>query len=102
MFLSAAQPESTPAPEVGTQSQAERPWLVVVHDDPVNLMSYVVLVFRRVFGYDEVKSRRHMLEVHETGRSILWSGNREQAENYVHELHKWQLTATLEKDGTNA
>lgn len=99
MPLSSAKPLGTPATATDTLAKTERPWLVVVHDDPVNLMSYVVLVFRRVFGYDEIKARRHMLEVHEKGRSVLWSGGREQAESYVHELHKWQLRSSLERDG---
>jgi ATP-dependent Clp protease adaptor protein ClpS len=73
-------------------------WKVIVHNDPVNLMSYVVMVFRRVFGYDPERARRHMLEVHEQGRSVLWTGEREIAENYVHALQQWQLTATLERD----
>lgn len=75
----------------------EAPWQVLVLNDPVNLMSYVVLVFRRVFGFDEDTARKHMLEVHEQGRSVLWSGERETAETYVHELHKWQLNALLER-----
>lgn len=81
-----------------TEVRPEGGWSVIVHNDPVNLMSYVVMVFRRVFGYGEEKARRHMLEVHERGRSLLWKGEREVAENYVHALHRWQLTATLEHD----
>lgn len=74
------------------------PWKVVVLDDPVNLMSYVVLVFRRVFGFDEETARRHMLEVHEQGRSIVWTGLREKAEHFVFTLQQWHLTAVLEQD----
>lgn len=99
MSFSSAKPLSTPATDAATRTQTERPWLVVAHDDPVNMMSYVVLVFRRVFGYDEMKARHHMLELHNKGRSILWRGGRERAESYVHELHKWQLRASLERDG---
>lgn len=84
--------------ETSTAVATEPPWSVIVLNDPVNLMSYVVLVFRRVFGFDEDKARKHMLEVHELGRSVLWSGEREMAETYVHELHKWQLNAQLERD----
>lgn len=72
-------------------------WNVVVHDDPVNLMSYVTMVFRKIFGYPLEKARRHMIEVHLTGRSILWTGQREKAEFYVQELHSYHLLATLEK-----
>lgn len=74
------------------------PWKVVVLNDPVNLMSYVVMVFRRVFGYDTERARRHMLEVHHQGRSVLWTGDREKAEAYVYQLQHWQLNALLEKD----
>lgn len=99
MPLASDKPLTIPMADTATQPEVERPWLVLVHDDPVNLMSYVVLVFRRVFGYDEAKARKHMLEVHEQGRSVLWSGQREQAEAYVHQLHTWQLKSTLQRDG---
>ena len=74
------------------------PWLTVVWNDPVNLMSYVVLVFKKVFGFDEQTARRKMLEVHEHGRSIVWSGLREKAEAYAFTLQQWHLTAVLEPD----
>jgi ATP-dependent Clp protease adaptor protein ClpS len=84
--------------ETDARVRPEGGWKVVVHNDPVNLMSYVEMVFRRVFGYSLEKARRHMLEVHEKGRSILWMGEREVAEGYAHALQRWQLTTTLEKD----
>ena len=73
-------------------------WRVVVLNDPVNLMSYVVMVFRRVLGFDDVKARKHMLEVHERGRSVVWTGVREQAEAHVFALQQWHLTAVIEPD----
>lgn len=73
------------------------PWQVVVHNDPINLMTYVTMVFQRVFGYPREKAEQHMLEVHTQGRSILWSGMRERAELYVEQLHGYLLLATLEK-----
>ncbi len=73
-------------------------WKVVVLNDPVNSMSYVVLVFRKVFGFDENRARIHMLEVHEQGRSIVWAGLRERAEFYAFTLQQWHLTAVLESD----
>jgi ATP-dependent Clp protease adaptor protein ClpS len=90
-----------PAIESETQSEEELdlPWLVVVHNDPVNLMTYVTMVFQRVFGYPREKAEQHMLEVHQKGRSILWSGMRERAELYVQQLHSYLLLATLEKAG---
>jgi ATP-dependent Clp protease adaptor protein ClpS len=90
-----------PAIEKQTRSKedVDLPWQVVVHNDPVNLMSYVTMVFQRVFGYPREKAERHMLEVHHRGRSILWSGMREHAELYVQQLHGYLLLATLEKAG---
>ncbi len=80
-----------------SQNDVDLPWQVVVHNDPVNLMTYVTMVFQRVFGYPREKAERHMLEVHQKGRSILWSGMRERAELYVQQLHGYLLLATLEK-----
>lgn len=84
-------------PEVETDEALAMPWNVVVHNDPVNLMSYVTLVFRRVFGYPRERAERHMMEVHKNGRSIVWTGAREQAELYVQQLHEHLLLATLEQ-----
>jgi ATP-dependent Clp protease adaptor protein ClpS len=85
--------------ETRSEEDIDLPWQVVVHNDPVNLMSYVTMVFQRVFGYPREKAERHMLEVHHKGRSILWSGMRERAELYVQQLHGYLLLATLEKAG---
>jgi len=83
--------------ETRGEEELDLPWQVVVHNDPVNLMSYVTMVFQRVFGYPRDKAERHMLEVHHKGRSILWSGLREPAELYVQQLHGYLLLATIEK-----
>jgi ATP-dependent Clp protease adaptor protein ClpS len=80
-----------------TKDEIQTPWNVVVHNDPVNLMSYVTMVFQRVFGYPRERAEKHMLEVHNNGRSILWSGLRERAELYVQQLHGYLLLATIEK-----
>jgi len=96
-----AAPLNVGVPAIEQETRAEEaldvPWQVVVHNDPVNLMSYVTMVFQRVFGYPRDKAERHMLEVHQKGRSILWSGMRERAELYVQQLHGYLLLATLEK-----
>ena len=83
--------------ETRGEEELDLPWQVVVHNDPVNLMTYVTMVFQRVFGYPREKAERHMLEVHHKGRSILWSGVRERAEFHVQQLHGYLLLATLEK-----
>src|SRR2546421_7554411 len=90
---------TNPTVETSTESEEalDIPWQVVVHNDPVNLMTYVTMVFQRVFGYPREKAERHMLEVHHHGRSVLWSGVRERAELYVQQLHGYLLLATLEK-----
>lgn len=84
-----------------TELALEGAWRVVVLNDPVNLMSYVVLVFKKVLGFDESTARRKMLEVHERGRSVVWSGLREKAEAYVFTLQQWHLNAILEPDETH-
>ena len=89
---------TSPSPQAVTELRLEGVWRVVVLNDPVNLMSYVVLVFKKVFGFDESTARRHMLEVHELGRSIVWIGLREKAEAYAFTLQQWHLTAVLEPD----
>ena len=83
--------------ETRTAEELDLPWQVVVHNDPVNLMSYVTMVFQKVFGLTKENAERHMLEVHQQGRSILWSGMRERAELYVQQLHGYLLLATLER-----
>jgi ATP-dependent Clp protease adaptor protein ClpS len=87
-----------PTAETSTELKLQGLWRVVVLNDPVNLMSYVVLVFKKVFGFDENTARKKMLEVHEQGRSVVWSGLREKAEAYVFTLQQWHLTAVLEPD----
>lgn len=90
-------PDTTVEQETHTAEAVDRPWNVVVHNDPVNLMSYVTMVLRKVFGYDRERATRHMLEVHHKGRSVVWSGARERAEFYVQQLHGYLLLATIEK-----
>lgn len=91
--------ETTTVTESKTDAALSVPWNVVVHNDPINLMSYVTMVFKRVFGFSADKARKHMLEVHQAGRSILWTGERERAEFYVQQLHSFLLLATMERAG---
>ncbi len=92
-----ASPDLLESPETALREELDRPWLVVVHNDPVNLMSYVTMVFRRFFGWTSEKAEQHMMEVHHKGRSVVWSGGREQAELYVQQLHGFLLLASMEK-----
>ncbi|MFI5336744.1 MAG: ATP-dependent Clp protease adaptor ClpS [Opitutales bacterium] len=101
MISAQTSPRQSPELQTAPAVQPAELWRVVVLNDPVNLMSYVVMVFKRVLGFDETRARRHMLEVHEQGRSVVWSGPREPAEAYVYSLQQWHLTAVLEADETH-
>ena len=80
-----------------TDESLDVPWNVVVHNDPINLMEYVTKIFMTVLGFSRQKAEIHMLEVHQKGRSIVWTGARERAELYVQQLHAYLLLTTLEK-----
>lgn len=101
-MIAASAPMIVPKPdvrEVTDPKQAQEPgYLVVCWDDPVNLMDYVTHVFQTVFGWPRAKAEEHMLQVHNHGRSILVRDTLEKAEHYVHQLHKYSLHATLERE----
>ena len=73
------------------------PWVTIVWNDPVNLMSYVTYVFRKYFGYDEKKAEKLMLEVHQDGKSVVSAGSREEMERDVQAMHEYGLWATMDK-----
>jgi ATP-dependent Clp protease adaptor protein ClpS len=83
--------------DIDEVDEIQRPWQVVVWNDPVNLMSYVVFVFRKLFGFPEEKATRLMLAVHHEGRAVVASGPREKSELDCYRLHHHGLWATLEK-----
>ena len=83
--------------QTSTEEALDIPWNVIVHNDPINLMDYVTKVFMKVLGFPQEKAEIHMLEVHQKGRSIVWSGAREKAEFYVQQLHSHLLLATIAK-----
>ena len=97
-MASQTNPHQEAKPALVPQPQLMGSWRVVLLNDPVNRMSYVVMVLRRVFGFAEDDARRHMMEVHESGRSIVWSGTREQAEAHMFALQQWHLTAVIQPD----
>ncbi len=79
------------------ESQAtDKPWLVIVWNDPINLMSFVTFVFQKLFGYSKEKATKLMLDVHHKGRAVVSSGTRERAELDVYRLHEYGLWATME------
>jgi ATP-dependent Clp protease adaptor protein ClpS len=80
------------------KSELEPGYLVICWNDPVNYMEYVTHVFQKVFGWNREKARFHMLQVHEQGKSVLVRESMEKAEHYVHQLQKFTLHATMERD----
>ena len=78
--------------------EADRPWIVIVWNDPINLMSYVTYVFQKLFGYSRDKATKLMLDVHHKGKAVVSSGNREKAELDVFRLHEHGLWATMQHD----
>lgn len=89
--------QETTVIEPRSEAEVDLPWNVVVFNDPVNLMGFVTMVLRRIFGYSEEKATQLMLEVHHLGKSIVWTGPREKAELYVQQLQSFQLQASMQK-----
>lgn len=90
---------TAPNSDVTERVEHEREWIVIVWNDPVNLMSYVTYVLQKLFGYSTEKATELMLAVHHEGRANVASGNREQCEMHVFRLHEHGLWATLEEAG---
>jgi ATP-dependent Clp protease adaptor protein ClpS len=86
------------AEELDEHAHEDRPWVTIVWDDPVNLMSYVTYVFQQIFGYSREKAQRLMLNVHQLGKAVVSSGTREEMERDVNRLHAAGLWATLAHD----
>lgn len=91
-------PEREDVSSTDTRQDRDRLWNVVVWNDPVTLMSYVVFVLRKLFGFDEPTATTLMMQVHQDGKAIVSSGPREKAEMDVHRLHAHGLQATLTQD----
>ena len=81
------------------ESSAARPWITLVWNDPVNLMTYVVYVLQKLFGYSRAKATAMMLDVHHKGRAVVSAGSREQMETDVARLHAAGLWAPRQQDG---
>ena len=91
-------PETVPDQESDSKDALEPGYLVICWNDPVNFMDFVTHVFQTVFGWPRQKAEQHMMEVHEQGKSVLARESLEKAEFYVHQLQKFTLHATLERD----
>ena len=85
-------------PREGRDVERDVPWIVIVWNDPINLMSYVTLVFQKLFGYSKAKANQLMLQVHNDGKAVVSSGTREKAEYDVARLHAHGLWATMRQD----
>jgi ATP-dependent Clp protease adaptor protein ClpS len=83
--------------ELQSSIQLDSPWVTIVWNDPVNLMSYVSWVFRSYFGFATEEAERLMLQVHHDGRSVVATGSREEMERHVEAMHDFGLWATLQK-----
>ncbi len=84
--------------DVDTRIDPTRPWVTIVWNDPVNLMSYVTYVFRTYFGYPKPEAERLMLTVHHEGRAVVATGNREEMERHVEAMHDYGLWATVQRE----
>ena len=93
-----AVPVEVKEPEIEDVVVPDRPWIVIVWNDPINLMSYVTFVFQKLFGYSLEKATSLMLDVHEKGRAVVANGPREKCELDVFRLHEHGLWATMQKD----
>ena len=91
-------PVEVERPESEEDVTPDVPWIVIVWNDPINLMSYVVFVFQKLFGYNREKATKLMLDVHQKGRAVVSEGPREKCEFDVSRLHAHGLWATLQKD----
>ena len=91
-------PVEVDEPVTDSVTDLDRPWLVIVWNDPINLMSYVTFVLQKLFGYSRAKAEKLMLDVHHKGRAIVSSGTQEKAELDVSRLHEHGLWATMEQD----
>ncbi len=94
------EPVITPTPTIGDETRSHDDlaptYYVICWNDPVNLMVYVTHVFMKIFGWDRQTAQKHMLEVHEKGKSVLVREGAEKAEFYVHQLQGYHLQATME------
>jgi len=91
-------PEHVRRSETDEHVDPDRPWVTIVWNDPVNLMSYVTYVFQKLFGYSREKATKLMLDVHQKGRAAVSTGSREQMEHDVARLHAAGLWATWQQD----
>jgi ATP-dependent Clp protease adaptor protein ClpS len=98
--VTAPSPTEVERPDVDDVVQPDLPWITIVWNDPVNLMSYVTHVFREYFGYPKEKAEKLMMQVHQEGKAVVSHGGREEMERDVQAMHGYGLWATLQKADT--
>ena len=91
-------PSEVQRPADATATEEDRPWVVLVWNDPINLMPYVAFVFQKLFGFSKEKADQLMLQVHHEGRAAVANGTRSECELHVFRLHEHGLWATLQHD----
>ena len=91
-------PVEVEQPEQDEELRTEKPWVTIVWNDPVNLMSYVAFVFQKHFGYPKEKATELMMDVHQKGRAVVSNGTREEMERDVEAMHSYGLWATMQHD----
>lgn len=101
-YMSPAAPSTAPVeveePTDSTDTDTQSPWVVIVWNDPINLMDYVTFVLQKLFGYSHEKAEKLMLDVHNKGKAVVSNGTREKAEVDVFRLHEHGLWATMQQD----
>ena len=95
--MATATPTIDTTTETGTESSTDKPWQVLLHNDQISIMEYVVAALRDIFGYDAAKCELLMLEAHENGKAAVADGTREQAEHWAARIHSYTLWATVRK-----
>ena len=98
MSDTAVAPVEVERPDVSEDVGADTPWIVIVWNDPINLMSYVTYVFQKLFGFSRAKAEKLMWDVHTKGKAVVANGGRKECEAHVARLHAYGLWATLQKD----
>lgn len=98
MMGTALAPAEIDEPTIDEDQVADRPWVVIVWNDPINLMDYVTFVLQKLFGYNRDHAEKLMLDVHHKGRAVVSNGTREKAELDVFRLHEHGLWATMQHD----
>ena len=95
--MTAPSPVELDEPEADESTDLDSPWVTLVWNDPVNLMSYVSYVFRTYFGHSQAKAEKLMLQVHQEGRAVVSTGSREEMERDVEAMHGYSLWATCQR-----